>query len=620
MEVNVLDGDGLPHGTYVSIRAGEVRRQSPFKLGEVFKFDLRGAPKYCVIDVFHRIGTKQISIADLKDGTIGDRVEVLGWNGQKLGMQLAMNSDVVKPRAQCQHKIQGDAVNPKAKDYLDSNNIGSILQTMIHELLAEKPVNPLDFMLTYMSSLSDQEPTSQAQEQLPPKPPITFAKSEGSASASPSSTTASKTQAPTILPPRSDLEERPGSPSPPPAPPPPVTPVVEGCSIVRGDEAAALPELSGNHSILASVLTNTPAAYDACVARVTPLGVGLEPCIRPGLENPGAKWLRCAGVVAGDEYCYSVFKEIFDPVIEKVHECSLAGNVQLQDLDASKVGQADLGEHAVSVLIRGSRSLRGLRMPPAMSQEERLESERVLVAALAELTGDLQGEYTSLQPRTPSAANGLTLERECDFRDIDLMLRAPDAPSQISAGLDRDWPDARGVFANEDFTIAAWVNGMEHLQLTSRQEGANLREAFSRFSRADRAICAALNERGFDFSTHQQLGFLNSSLFNIGSALQVVMVLWLPVLSAHSDFRAVCKKLGVVVRRHTGHTLDSWEISNARRLGSSEVAQANKVLQAARVLVRLENEIKAVTELSVPARAESESIEDVAATSGDTIE
>merc|ERR1719265_731187 len=208
-----------------------------------------------------------------------------------------------------------------------------------------------------------------------------------------------------------------------------------------------------------------------------------------------------------------------------------------------------------------------------------------MTRALLSLAGDLEGEYSSLSPC------GMSAEREQTLRKHNLMLEEPDAPILISAGLARDWPEGRGVFVNRDFTVAAWVNGVEHLQLMSRLEGGDVRNAFDLFVRTEHAVGSALKAEGYEFATHPQLGFVNASLSCIGSALQVAITLLLPHLSLHDDFRHLCKKLGVTARRATHSARDSWEITNIQRLGCSEVAQVNMVIEAARILIKIERHL-----------------------------
>jgi len=53
-----------------------------------------------------------------------------------------------------------------------------------------------------------------------------------------------------------------------------------------------------------------------------------------------------------------------------------------------------------------------------------------------------------------------------------------------ACGLNRDWPDSRGIFHNEDKTFLSWVNEEDHLRIISMQPGANIGEVFQRLKDA----------------------------------------------------------------------------------------------------------------------------------------
>ena len=52
---------------------------------------------------------------------------------------------------------------------------------------------------------------------------------------------------------------------------------------------------------------------------MTSFGVTLDKCIRTGVENKGHPTIKTVGMSAGDEECYTVFADIFDPVIALRH-------------------------------------------------------------------------------------------------------------------------------------------------------------------------------------------------------------------------------------------------------------------------------------------------------------
>ncbi|CBY15220.1 unnamed protein product [Oikopleura dioica] len=49
-----------------------------------------------------------------------------------------------------------------------------------------------------------------------------------------------------------------------------------------------------------------------------------------------------------------------------------------------------------------------------------------------------------------------------------------------SSGLERDWPQARGIFHNTDKTFLVWLNEEDQLRIISMQKGFNLRQILNR--------------------------------------------------------------------------------------------------------------------------------------------
>lgn len=57
----------------------------------------------------------------------------------------------------------------------------------------------------------------------------------------------------------------------------------------------------------------------------------------------------------------------------------------------------------------------------------------------------------------------------------------PVSPLLLSAGMARDWPDARGIWHNYQKTFLVWVNEEDHTRVISMQKGGNISEVFTRF-------------------------------------------------------------------------------------------------------------------------------------------
>ena len=53
-----------------------------------------------------------------------------------------------------------------------------------------------------------------------------------------------------------------------------------------------------------------------------------------------------------------------------------------------------------------------------------------------------------------------------------------------AVGLNRDWPNGRGIFHNNDKTFLVWINEEDQLRIISMQPGADIGSVFDRLCRA----------------------------------------------------------------------------------------------------------------------------------------
>ena len=58
---------------------------------------------------------------------------------------------------------------------------------------------------------------------------------------------------------------------------------------------------------------------------------------------------------------------------------------------------------------------------------------------------------------------------------------------QVS-GMERDWPEGRGIFHNADKTFLTWVNEEDQLRIISMQMGGDVKGVFERLARGIQAV------------------------------------------------------------------------------------------------------------------------------------
>ncbi len=58
----------------------------------------------------------------------------------------------------------------------------------------------------------------------------------------------------------------------------------------------------------------------------------------------------------------------------------------------------------------------------------------------------------------------------------------PYSPSEISSNYQRDWPDARGVWLNDDQKIGVYLNRKDHLLVSVIDSTNDFQKVFEQFS------------------------------------------------------------------------------------------------------------------------------------------
>lgn len=94
-----------------------------------------------------------------------------------------------------------------------------------------------------------------------------------------------------------------------------------------------------------------------------------------------------------------------------------------------------------------------------------------------------------------------------------------------AAGLNRDWPEGRGIFHNNEKTFLVWINEEDQLRIISMQQGSDFVDVFSRLARASEEI-----EKIVKFARSDKLGYLTSCPTNIGTGMRASVHVSLPVL------------------------------------------------------------------------------------------
>ena len=321
----------------------------------------------------------------------------------------------------------------------------------------------------------------------------------------------------------------------------------------------------------------TPEVFEALKEKKTANGFTLEQAIRSGVVNPDSG----IGVYAGDKESYTVFAPLFDPIIADYHgfgkEDVHRSNLNPDDLDAPNPDPE--GNYIISTRIRVGRNVDNMPLGPAIGREERNRVESLVIDGLKTLEGDLGGSYYPLAGMSRERQETLIKDHFL-FKEGDRFLEA--------AGLNRDWPEGRGIYHNDEKTFLVWVNEEDELRIISMQQGGDIKEVFTRLVNAVKSI-----ETKVPFSYSDHLGYITSCPTNLGTAMRASVHIALPELAKDMDaFRMITDKYHLQIRGIHGEHSESeggiYDISNRRRLGITEVQAVQDMVDGVTALITAE--------------------------------
>jgi len=366
-----------------------------------------------------------------------------------------------------------------------------------------------------------------------------------------------------------------------------------------------IPDLSKHTSFMADVLNANPEIWDRLKNRKTKSGVTLADCVKTGVDNPGHPHIKIVGMVAGDEESYEVFKDLFDPVIDLRHKGYPADAIQPSNMDFNQLSDTDIDpstKYVLTTRVRTGRSIRGFQLPPVISFDDRRKLEKLVVNALLQMEGDLAGEYFPLNGSRSWAAkpNGMSHEKEEELRSCGNLFQEPDSTLLLASGMARHWPDARGVFHNNEKNLFIWFGEEDHMRIVSMQgdltkpthKGKQIKEVTARFMRACDAVQEVLKKNGYDFMHNEHLGWVLTCPSNLGTGMRCGTMVRLPHVSSRGDWKRLCRSMRLQVRGKGGVDSTSsggvWDVSNNDRIGKGEIDLVNILIEGAAKLVKWE--------------------------------
>merc|ERR1711962_244762 len=309
-----------------------------------------------------------------------------------------------------------------------------------------------------------------------------------------------------------------------------------------------------------------------------------------------AKAIACAvqfnnqhcGIYAGDWDSYKDFAPVFDPIIQEYHGIKPDAK-HTSDMDVSKIkGNIVEGAPVHSTRIRVGRSIDGFGLSPGITKEQRIGVEKLMSNAVQTFTGELAGKYYPLTGMEESVRQQLV--------DDHFLFVSGDRNLTV-AGMERDWPEGRGIFHNDKKTFLIWVNEEDQLRIISMQMGGNVKEVFERLAKGIKTVGdSVMKESGKDFCLDERYGYIHSCPTNLGTGMRASVQIDLPGWTQHglAKLQARCEELHLQPRgtrgESGGQTGFTYDISNKHRLGYSEVQLVQKMIDGVNKLWKEDKE------------------------------
>merc|ERR1712168_1772975 len=357
------------------------------------------------------------------------------------------------------------------------------------------------------------------------------------------------------------------------------------CTLLSINMSDPFPEIKSKHSLVAKYVI-VPFWEKLNRAKTATSGFSLAKAIACAVEFNN----QHCGIYAGDWDSYKVFSDVFDPLIQEYHGIA-ADSTHTSDMDASKIRGTISKEAPVhSTRIRVGRNIDGFGLSPGITKQQRIDVENLMKKAFANLKGDLAGSYFPL--------TGMSEKVRQQLVDDHFLFMSGD-PNLKVAGMERDWPEGRGIFHNKAKTFLTWVNEEDQLRIISMQSGGDVRAVFDRLACGIKAVGDSVNaESGKDFMLDPKYGYVHSCPTNLGTGMRASVHVDLPGYTKEGvdKLKARCEELAVQPRGtrgesggRTGHTYD---ISNKHRLGHSEVQLVQTMIDGVNTLYKEDLELQ----------------------------
>ena len=255
-------------------------------------------------------------------------------------------------------------------------------------------------------------------------------------------------------------------------------------------------------------------------------------------------------------------------------------------LDRDAVWISGTGPDADAAILsqcRLTRNLKEFPFPAQCNDTEKATIEKRLLDVLDALNLTQTGIYYSMA--------------ELDDREVEFLFERLLIPYRLWKG---DGP--RGVYIADDQSFSIAINCEDHLEIQAHASGVQIEEIWARVSALDDQLA-----ENIDFAFNDRLGYLTTSVRNVGTGLRASALLHLPGLAMTGELAKVIEEfrdkrfaLNPVVGPHGEELADFLRLINPSTLGRPESEIVLRIKMAATEIVSRERSARARIRTELP--------------------
>ncbi|ERL88842.1 arginine kinase [Dendroctonus ponderosae] len=163
----------------------------------------------------------------------------------------------------------------------------------------------------------------------------------------------------------------------------------------------------------------------------------------------------------------------------------------------------------------------------------------------------------------------------------------------------KHWPYGRGVFINNNYTLAVYVNVLDHIRVVTCASHSNIGNLGLIYSRLCRLM--AILDRDLEFSFDERLGYLSCRPTMLGCGLRFTLTLKCPNLLKEPDnLLSLCSVRTLSYSRNS-NCPDVFKVANRVSVGVTELQCFQDFSTAVANILQLEKDMSMTNSLHIAA-------------------